>query len=391
MMYGKYHNKWRVVLISFLSVLLLAGVTQSQMGPGKGGGGPPADKGGGPPPGKGGGGGHETTAGNNLSWPVVFPELLYQKPLPLRGDDLGLVPPFDFLTLQSEYEAGWYEQGVEANVWQAESYPSPSDVTPPGKIIVDMIDWGDNLESVNWNLRSPIRVETVLYVQQETQGVPAMEGYQMKSLYGTERDEVFATNGDTVPPLIEVDTDDDGVLDDSLPFATVYTDLARISIQKIAELQDPDLPDLQWSEADHYWVTGTGPPSPASIIFSGAVYEGAGQDGPGFYSAEVNGAGKVIFGYNWQTKKPDQNAGTGIYRLTFSLDQSSAAPRPNTYFDSETQIYRPVEIEGESDGTNEGGTAFVKVGTDSQGKNYELTYINIRVEAKPGGGGGGKK
>ena len=47
-------------------------------------------------------------------------------------------------------------------------------------------------------------------------------------------------------------------------------------------------------------------------IFNKAVYEAL--DGPGFYSAEINVKGKVIYGYTWKVRTLNQ--GTGYYRLT---------------------------------------------------------------------------
>ena len=50
-----------------------------------------------------------------------------------------------------------YPQKTDGNAWQAESAEA-TDVP----FVVDWIDWGDNLESVDWTTRSKIRTEVVL-------------------------------------------------------------------------------------------------------------------------------------------------------------------------------------------------------------------------------------
>ena len=47
-----------------------------------------------------------------------------------------------------------------------------------------------------------------------------------------------------------------------------------------------------------------------------AVYNAG--DGPGYYSAEINVKGKVIYGMLWDLKKAGD--GPGTYRITFSFD-----------------------------------------------------------------------
>ncbi len=363
-------KKLRMILASAIGMFLFAVISTSD---------PTLAQQGGRPPGKGGGGGGgETSVGNNLSWPVVWAEGV-RLPAGLRGDGLA-APPFAFLTVPYPSAPEWYAQGVEGNVWQARSFPPllTNPEIPP--IHVDAIDWGDNLESKDWNLKSPVRVETVLYLSLPYPGVFTEEptvsepeagvpyAYQMKSLGGTKASELFGTNGLLVPPILEGDGE-------AIPRATVYTQTARLTIQKIAELNSTT-PTLEWVAEDGYWaIPGTTTPPYAPIIFNKAVHEGG--DGQGSYSAEVNGSGKVIFGYNWQLNS-GQNLGTGIYRLTFSLDQ---LPGVNTFFNDDTEIYL-AEAEGGDEEPGQGGTA--QVDPDNQ-----LTYIDVRINATPGGGGGG--
>ncbi len=113
------------------------------------------------------------------------------------------------------------------------------------------------------------RVEVVLTdllqgVDDPSPGDPATttqlrEGYEMVSVGGTKKDEVWATTG--------------AVLDNLNP--TVYSIVPRLKIEKLDD--------------EH---------TPIFETFDQAIWEGFGTDGPGGYSAEVNASGKVIYGYN---------------------------------------------------------------------------------------------
>jgi hypothetical protein len=50
-----------------------------------------------------------------------------------------------------------YPQQDALNIWQAGS------VIATGRVQVDLIDWGDNLESVDWYTKSKVRTEVVLF------------------------------------------------------------------------------------------------------------------------------------------------------------------------------------------------------------------------------------
>src|SRR5690606_18164402 len=124
--------------------------------------------------------------GNNLSYPVIWsegvPKVLRGTPamVPLlggtwwwwwgtdleTGDPLSCAPDPDDTTRCDDGVTGTatgvmpgsgaikvYLQKDEFNVWQA------GNLNAGGLVIVDNIDWGDNLESSDWNLNSQVRIE----------------------------------------------------------------------------------------------------------------------------------------------------------------------------------------------------------------------------------------
>jgi len=108
-------------------------------------------------------------------------------------------------------------------------------------------------------------------------------------------------------------------------------------------------------------------------------------DGPGFYNAEVNVKGKVIYGYTWNVRKDNEDA--GYYRITFSFDNETNL---NTFFvDGITDILLPIEEPeeiialSEEDGeTSKGGFAIIDYDNN-------LTYMDILIIGKTTGNGGG--
>ncbi|MCB0055274.1 MAG: hypothetical protein KDE24_37615, partial [Caldilinea sp.] len=121
-------------------------------------------------------------------------------------------------------------------------------------------------------------------------------------------------------------------------------------------------------------------------IFNKAVYEGG--DGPGYYSAEINVKGRIIFGYTWNVRQlndPLPSGPAGDYRLTFSFDQTCGAVNLNTGFvEGVTEIVVPVETEdvaAAAEPTDEGGGTAVLDFADN------LTYMDVRILERGGGGG----
>lgn len=251
-----------------------------------------------------------------------------------------------------------YVQKDAANVWQAES----ADATDP--VMVDALDWGDNLEAVDWNVNSQVRVEMVLY---EDLGEETMTGYEMAHVSGSGTDEIHGLVTDQEGTVQFVDSD----------VATVYTTCARLTIQKFNT--DPSTEtELTWN-GDGYWV-GDDINEP---LFNKAVHEAV--DGPGDYSAETNVKGMIIFGYNWNLK--NDNEGAGYYRITFSLDDKGTGECPlNTFLDEAEILVADEEEEapyaaGDDGGDTGGGVAVLDAGNN-------LTYIDIHILEKTTGGGG---
>ena len=278
-----------------------------------------------------------------------------------------------------------YIQKDDDNVWQAWSgnAAASGEADPSsGQLIVDSIDWGDNLESVDWYTRSQVRTEVVLFQMLTT---PQLE-YQMRHTSGWGIDEVhgLATDLANVPLPGPGDR------------ATVYTHCARLTIQKLLvdradPALDPALGNLVWEPGIGWTEAAT---SPGDLIndpiFNKPVYEGG--DGPGYYSAEINVKGRIIFGYTWNVRNLNDDTGgtaAGDYRITFSLDQVCGTAALNTFFvDGVTGIMVPAEEEvvvtaeeGEDGGSDTGGA----VGVLDFANN--LTYMDVRILERGGGGG----
>ena len=268
------------------------------------------------------------------------------------------------------------------SIWQAGTADWSS-----APVNVNWIDWGDNLESVDWYTRSQVRTEVVLLQDL----VEAMVEYEMRHTSGWGIDEVhgLATDLEKVPLM--------GVGNS----ATVYSHCARLTIQKLlVKRDDPRLAVLQW-------IPGEGWTEPEGYeldlikphIFNGSVHEGG--DGPGYYSAEINVKGKIIYGYTWNVRTLNDNTPVppafiptpaGDYRITFSFDNNVVGLPLNTFFTPSTQIVVPLETEvltevlaaeADDSGDEGGGTAILDFTNN-------LTYIDVRILER-GGGGGGRK
>lgn len=388
-----------VKILMVLVLLLSLTTTVMAAGPGGGGGGGSGGAGsgggsGGAGSGGGSGGGGETeVAGNNLSYPVIWSEGV-TKVLPgtaamtpiiageywyqwgTNGSDPDVVPAScspdpdetntelnpnamlfcnDLLPDSLTKPAGdppadnplplarAYLQKDQYNVWQAWSgLAATADVSnTQGGVDVDWIDWGDNLESVDWYTRSQVRTEVVLFQDLPT---PLLE-YEMRHTSGWGIDEVHGLATDLAnTPLMGPGTR-----------ATVYSNCARLTIQKLL------VPRNDSRLADLIWVEGVGWTEPLgyvdnlinSAIFNKAVHEGG--DGPGYYAAEINVKGRIIYGYTWNVRQVNDMTplegsqsptAAGDYRLTFSLDKMCGTVSLKTYFMAgTTQILVPIETE----------------------------------------------
>ena len=231
---------------------------------------------------------HEEGYGSNLSQPALFAEghgLLGLptsvdpglRPFPSEGVENP--PVFDNNAMYVLNGRIYYPQGT-VNTWCADWADSIARLRRESVTV----NWSDNLLNARWTTSSMIRVEHVLY--QANLGA-TMTGYNMQSLYGTMRDEVRGADGTTYDSTTR----------------TVFTITARIKIEKLlgpGGTVDPTIPP----------------------IIDSAVYEGFGEDGPGGYGAEVNQAGSLIYGYNWQLKSAPltETQKLGWWRITFSVD-----------------------------------------------------------------------
>ncbi|TFH38395.1 MAG: hypothetical protein E4G94_12375, partial [ANME-2 cluster archaeon] len=224
------------------------------------------------------------------------------------GDDnLSTIPDivpenYIVLTLPGQGADKIYLQQQENNTWQAESLNATAENT---EVHVDLINWGDNLEAVSWNEYSVLRTEVVLFqnLSQNTPFLP-MQGFYMEHVFDHGIDEMWGTN--TTEYQSEI--------------ATVYSGCARFTIQKLDVPNDIDNASEIDGELDLTWnaTAGKWDGNVSETYFNGTVWEAEDVDGPGYYSAEINVGGKVIYGYNWIVRDIDE--APGFYRLTFSLD-----------------------------------------------------------------------
>ncbi|MFA7209620.1 MAG: hypothetical protein WC120_05090 [Parcubacteria group bacterium] len=327
--------------------------------------------------------------GNNLSFPVIWSDGItkalrgapgddpvtadawwYQWGVDADGNPLSCAPDPDDEQFCDDKNYGTvgaepggrqraYLQQQENNVWQAET------ILPNGPVIIDWIDWGDNLESVPWYLNSKVRIEVV-----PLKDLPlGAFQYEMLHTYGLGIDEMWGI----------ASGEGGGRPEKSFsPQATVYSNCARLTIQRLlVDRTDPRLAQLVWVDPNEDagiiggWI-GEGLVNPP--IFTGAVRNAG--DGPGFYAAEINVKGKVVYGYTWSVK--EMNEGAGSYRLTFNLDQECDL---NTFIiPGMTNIYYPEEAVTTTSETSVslGGAAIV-------GDN--ITYMDINILAIKGQGG----
>ncbi len=272
-----------------------------------------------------------------------------------------------------------YLQQDPLNEWQAENIFND---TP---LDIHWVDWGDNLEAIDWYLNSMVRTEVVLY--QDMDDGKSMLEFEMRHLSGWGDDEMHgvATTHLSDNPSYDSANSISGTQ------ATVYTQCARLTIQKLLlERDDPCLDYLNWQEATG-WINpltdlSSGACSTQLVntpLYNQAVHEA--EDGPGYYAAEINVKGKVIFGYTWNVRK--MNEGIGDYRITFSIDGPADCPveQLNTYFtEGITEILLPYEeevvtlLENTGEAPTGGGEAKLDFANN-------LTYIDVRIQKRISG------
>ena len=305
------------------------------------------------------------TFGNNLSTPVTFAEgygitgSAVGTATGLRGGPAQLTDNFASLrgVYQPLYLAGpldaagvpissnWYYAQKTVATWQA-NWQSLADSDPAiDACQIDYVDWGDSLLTKAWTIRSKIRVE----IRLRRGNVESLGGYQMNHLSGSGITEVWgAADGAAVgtpEPSFSGKT--------FVPAeGTAYSNCARISVFKLVN----------------------GVPEPAAV-FSYAVADKYGNDGPGGFAAECNVGGTIIYGYNWD---PRTNAlSAGKYRVQFSLDPTATWPGGSVARNTHINGLNPLDVAGE--------WPYAPV---LSGDGY-TTYVDVDL-VTGGGGGGGK-
>ena len=324
---SRSNARWAVVLT--LIVILVFAVAGGAIAKKGGVPGTPPDKG-------GGGGGHTETTPNNLSFPAIAADGSTITAVEEKLTVPYLNPDGSYFTILGEDpESPWYAQKVEGNQWSAEFYtPGTLEVVP-----VLGVDWGDNIESVKPTIGRPYRLETALYVDRP------MTGYTMGMIANpSSPDEIQGTNGTPY----------------TSNYATIYSGEPGLKIQNISSI---DTTTLSWSAVNNLWVSSTGAAIPETLIT---------------FASELNVGGKYIFGASMGGWKP---TAVGTYRLTFYIPLATSTIRML----SDTTLGNLGEDGLWASGTNpEQGAEPI---LDEYCIANNLTYVDVQVVSKGGGGG----
>ena len=209
------------------------------------------------------------------------------------------------------------------NKWQADYVSEPA-------VDVDVIDWGDNIESVDAFVRRPFRLEVVLF--DNTLPEP-MTGYTMFMLANpSSPDEVQGTDTSTYEGAS----------------ATVISLKPKLVIQALGTT-DPAA--LTWDVTKSRWVSGTAALPTTPIGFA----------------PELNVAGKYIYGASTGGWKPTV---AGDYRVTFYIPTDSFV---NLRL---AEIAVPAEEEVTVEAEEGGGATPVVDAINN------LTYVDITVQPR---------
>ena len=267
---------------------------------------------------------------NNLSYPAIAVDGFGITPVATQSFTVPYTGDYPGLTAEEiaylDDNGPWYAQKTAGNVWQAEyASQTAEDVT--------YIDWSDNMESVSPKIRSPFRIEMVLF-----KALPApMTAYTMNVLeYPSSTNELQGTNATTY------DSD----------YATVVSSKPGLKVQYLGTVAPaPDA--LTWDAADVRWEWADGAyPSLTTVSFA----------------PELNVGGKYVFGASSGGWKP---ASLGYYRITFYVPSGSGLNlAPSAIANESTGFTAPTE----------GVAQAVLDSTDN------LTYIDVNVKASGGGG-----
>lgn len=279
--------------------------------------------------GKGGGGagagGHTTGYGNNLSVPLIFADDRGLAGVRLSGGWAGGgpsagMPAFDFGTGLRPLSTGvmstfpYYEPNTAVSIGGVVYYPQATASTwqaewrrnAAGAEIPVLIDWGDSLSSRHFTASSMVRIEATLLQDETVLTNPAdtMLAYRMMRIAGWRNTEVQGTDGTSFASAAR----------------TVFALNARLRIEKLADAEG--MPDTVVLDQAVYESLAEGEDC-------GDETEGSGADtgGPRLkFAAELNGAGKLLYGSNLALQRVALPAGVstaGRWRLTFLLDPTA--------------------------------------------------------------------
>lgn len=333
--------------------------------------------------GGGGGGGHTEGPGNNLSMPVIWAEPDGVRP-ELRGvaEQCSLTDPVlgEFTTqpLVIPPEATYvmvggdpvFLQQEETNEWQAESVELASSglpLTAQGRLPLDFLDWGDNIEAKDWSTQQMVRVETRLL--QDVSGIvdedpvdladPAgMTGFLMKKVGGSQTTEMWGVVAEQVPvdPSVpDPATDPWRAVREQRTEAFAYTGGACLTVERIDDAQS-----VRWDPGTRSWTDDGAARCVGDVL-----------EGPDGYGAEVTVSGGVTYGYVWHAR----GALAGLYRLTFSLKPGSGVDITDG-----TSLYaaESAESDGHSTSSHDSGSE----GGQSRNQavllpDLDLSYIDV--------------
>jgi len=285
-------------------------------------------------PGGGGDEGGETTAGNNLSFPAIAADGVN-----LSEVEESFTVPYlnpDGTLFEIDGVSPWYAQKVEGNAWNADYVNLESEDT----VAVFGVDWGDNTESVKPTVGRPYRLEMALFADRTS---APMQGYVMGMLANpSSPDEIQGTSTE------KYDSN----------YATITSPEPKLRIQDISGI---DLTTLTWDAESYAWISSEQATIPETTIA---------------FAPELNVGGKYIFGASEGGWKP---AATGTFRITFYIPTTSQIEMDET-----TTLGNLVNGSWASGPAGELGVLPVV----ESGLN--LTYVDLTVIAKGGGGGGHK-
>lgn len=316
------------------------------------------------------GGGEEESAGNNLSFPVIFTDGVGLT-LPGLPDAFEFTIPYDLnndgtITLDDQIN-GYYlfAQKTQGNTWQADSELISADQDLSTNVFVSTVDWGDSLEGTRpLALGRPVRVEISFYKDLATSFVgdvaldAEMTAYPMELLANpSSPTEVQGASANAYPIAGSIDPlspPDPRVLTEESPLASVYSQNAKLVIQHV--VGTPELGDFTWN--GDYWVDAD-------------ITDGVTIDDPvqGLtFGAEVTVAGKVVYGVSQGGWRPSQ---AGTYRLT------TAFPTDGNFQLDQADIQ--VSTEEEATAAAESGAPATGTGVASIDVPNNLTFLDILV------------